>query len=255
MLWTVMTPPSRAAHKNPSKERTNMEASRYNIYGAVHKGLRAMMADTLQRMGSTDWSDAQHSEESLQALSDLMDVCRSHLEHEDDFVHAAMEARKIGSSAVTAGDHATHLESIAAFLADMRSMRAVSEAQRVLLGERLYRRLALFVAENLEHMACEEVDNNAVLWALYTDEEILQIEHALVAAIPPEAKRSFMRWMLPAVSHDERMLMLGGMRREMPAEAFDGLLAGVRGMLSGREWRRLAESFGIAEDSTCLAPA
>ena len=50
----------------------------------------------------------------------------------------------------------------------------------------------------LDDMRYEEDHHNAVLWAAYTDEEILAIEHALVAAIPPEKKALFVHSMYPS---------------------------------------------------------
>lgn len=220
---------------------------RYNIYGAVHKGLRSLMSDTLQRCGRSDWQDATECAETLAQLRLLMDICHSHLHHEDLFVHAAMEAHRPGSSGTTSLDHHEHVLAIKSFLDDADVIDATPNVLRETLGTNLYRRLALFVAENFEHMAVEETDNNAVLWACYTDVEIHAIERELVAHVPPAQKMVFLRWMLPSVSADERARMLGEMKQHAPAEAFDGVLSMLHPLLKGSDRDKLMRALGCEE--------
>ncbi|HSD36299.1 MAG TPA: hypothetical protein VLC92_02255 [Rhodocyclaceae bacterium] len=222
-------------------------SQRYNIYGAVHKGLRTFMSDTLQQCGRTDWTDTRDSAQTLAQLRMLMEVSYGHLQHEDAFVHTAMEARRPGSSNATLTDHHEHVLAIKSILTDCEELEKSLPFLRDVLGGALYRRLALFVAENFEHMAVEETDNNAVLWACYTDAEILAIEHALVAAVSPEKMMTFLRWMLPSVSASERAMMLTGMKQGVPAEAFDGVLAMLRPLLDSYDWDKLMRALGCEE--------
>jgi hypothetical protein len=230
-------------------------SQRYNIYGAVHKGLRTFMSDTLQRCGRTDWQDTSDCAQTLAQLRMLMEVCHSHLQHEDAFIHTAMETRRPGSSNTTFTDHHEHVLAIKSLLADCEELEKSLPFLRDMLGGALYRRLALFVAENLEHMAVEETDNNAVLWACYSDAKILAIEHALVAAVPPEKMTTFLRWMLPSVSAGERAMMLAGMKQGVPAEAFDGVLAMLRPLISSYDWDKLMRALGCGEKAEELAAA
>jgi hypothetical protein len=108
----------------------------------------------------------------------------------------------------------------------------------------LYRRLALFVAENLNHMHVEETENNAALWATYSDSELAAIEQGLVAAIPPERKAMFLRWMVPAAAPAERAAMLTKLQLGAPAGAFEAVLAIVKPHLSGRDWSKLMAALG-----------
>jgi hypothetical protein len=220
---------------------------RYNIYGAVHKGLRALMSDTLLQCGRADWHDAADRVGTLAQVRLLMEVCHSHLHHEDLFVHSAMEARRPGSSNTTMTDHHEHVLAIKSFLDDAQTLEDCAPTLRDTLGASLYRRLGLFIAENFEHMAVEETDNNAVLWACYSDAEILAIEQALVAHLPPEKKAIFGRWMLPAVNASERAMMLTGMKQSAPAEAFDGMLKMLQPLISETDWGKLMRALGHEE--------
>lgn len=216
------------------QQTTSQITARYNIYGNIHKALRAFMSDTLALCGRTDWPDAIDRRCTLEQLDSLLTLCEMHLTHENDFVHAAMEARRPGSSGSTAGDHVEHCAAISALRDAAQRLANGQESAPELAGTSLYRKLALFVAENFEHMAVEETDNNAVLWACYSDEEIHGIERDLVAHIDPAHKSLVMRWMLPALSATERGMLLQGLKQQLPAEAFDGLLSSIKPLLDTR---------------------
>ena len=105
--------------------------------------------------------------------------------------------------------------------------------------------LALFVAENFVHMHEEETRHNALLWANFSDAELLGIHGALVASLTPAEQQQSMRWMLPSVSHAERVELLGGMRKQAPAPVFTANLELACALLSPRDWRKL-EASGFA---------
>lgn len=220
-------------------------APRHDIYAFVHKGLRAWMGDVLARVGRTDPDDVAEIAATLDALSALLAFCRSHLAHENDFIHRAMESRRPGSSDLTAADHVAHENAIRELEGIMTSVQFAAPGDSADGLQRLYRQFALFVAENLKHMAMEESHNNLALWETHTDAEIREIEHALVASIPPDAMMAALRWMLPWMNASERAIMLGGMRQGMPAEAFRGVLAMIRQHLSADEWRKLTEALRV----------
>ena len=90
-------------------------------------------------------------------------------------------------------------------------------------------------------MYVEETAHNAVLWARYTDAELIDIHNALVASIPPEEMMFAVRWMAPFLNPAERAAMLGDMRAQAPAPAFAAALEVVRPHLSEREWAKLEE--------------
>ena len=228
---------------------------RHDMYAGVHKGLRAFMGDTLAVVGRMDPADEHDVAAALGQARSLLAICASHLEHENRFVHAAMEARRPGSSARTGEDHVGHEEAIDELTAEIGAFQRATGAARTAAAHRLYLRLAAFVAENLAHMHVEETANNAVLWACYTDDELLAIEHMLVAAIPPQKMGAFLRWMLPSISHAERVAMLSGMRQGAPAEAFAGVLALTRANVSTRDWAKLAAALDVAAAPHIAVPA
>jgi hypothetical protein len=215
------------------------QLTRVDLYAAVHKGLRACMAHVLVEAGRMDTADAEDTARALELVRHLLLLCHSHLEHEDTFVHGAMEARRPGSAAATLGDHAGHKQ---AFVDIENALRAVEDADdftRPFAARRLYTLLARFVADNYEHMHVEETHNNAVLWAEYSDAELLGIKGRLLMAIPPDVHMAVLRWMAPSLSPAERAELFVNARPTMPPAAFDAVLAMVKKHLNARDWFKL----------------
>lgn len=218
---------------------------RLDLYREVHKGLRAFLTDTLGRVGRMDPQDPADVVPTLAQVRELLFICGTHLTHEDTFLHRAMEARRPGSTARITHEHLEHTLALRGLEAEAAAVEAAADAAgRGTAALRLYRSLARFVAENLQHMEQEETQNNAVLWAAYTDAELLQLHEALLASIPPPELMVYLRWMLPSISHAERVATLEGLRQGAPAEAFQAVLALTRAQLPARDWTKLAHALG-----------
>jgi hypothetical protein len=234
MLTSNLTPPEEAM--------SDLHATRLNIYNPIHKALRAFMSDSLHRSGRVDASDAADVAASLHQLRSLLGFMRGHLKHESEFVHTAMEKRAPGSTGTAEADHVHHLSDIAnlEMLCDL--VEASRPAARAVQLGHLHRALSVFVGENLVHMNMEETANNAVLWAHYSDEELMQIERSIVATIAPEEMAFSMQWMIPALNPQERAALFLGMRAGAPAPVFAGLLQMATGMLDEDDSRKLEQA-------------
>jgi len=230
----------------PNPRVTLPAQPRHDGYHGIHKALRLFMTDTLVRVGRTDPADTAEVSTTLAQLGDLLAMCELHVHDENEFIHPALERALPGSAHSAAREHGQHLDAIAD-LRDLAGLIADTQgAARAAAFARLYRALTLFVAENFEHMHVEETDHNAVLWAHYSDAELLAIEHDLVASIPPQAMMRALRWFIPALSAPERAQMLGGMQRGMPAPVFDAVLDIARQTLATPDYAKLARTLGIA---------
>ncbi len=220
--------------------------NRFDLYRPIHKALRAFMSDTLVAVGRMDADDAAEVAAAVEQTRALLGTLAVHLDDENRFVHAAMEARSPGTAGSTAEDHLAHERALAELEGLLGDLERAAGAARADAALELYRRLAVFAAENFEHMDVEERQNNAVLWANYTDEELAAIEGRIVASIPPDALFLGMRWMIPAVNHTERAGLLGAMRAGMPRDAFEAVLGIAREHLGSRDWAKLERALGLS---------
>ena len=221
------------------------DAPRMDMYAGIHKAMRALMADTLLALGRMDCDDGLELAQTTQQVLALMDACASHLKHENEFIHAALEARAPGASAVIAHEHDDHLAHIGRLAGAATALLRTPAAQRPAAVLALYRDLSLFIAENFHHMHVEETAHNAVLWARYTDAELEAIHDALVASIPPEEMMGIVRWLVPFMNPAERTALLADMRAKAPEAVFHAVLDAARPHLTQGEWTKLARSLGL----------
>ena len=217
---------------------------RYNIYVLIHKGLRAWMCDVLATVGRVDPYDPADVAAGLAASRALLAGCESHLMHENEYVHTAIEARCPGGAAATERDHAHHEQAMAAIETSIRAVEAATGAARASAMLRLYRQLALFIAENFVHMQAEETENHAILTAHYNETEVFAIEQAIVGSLTPEEKMATMRWMVPSTAPHERAALLSGLQQNAPRPAFEAVLGLVKPHLTEREWAKLGAAIG-----------
>lgn len=221
---------------------------RFNLYAGIHKGLRAFMADTMMVVGRADPTDTADVQRAVNQTIELLDLCASHVAHENNFVHPALDARCPGVAKAVAQDHDGHLHHIGHLRDAARATLGLDAAERAPALQALYLALALFVADNFQHMHAEETAHNTALWASYSDAELIAIHDALVASVPPAEMMLVMRWMLPQLNAPERLEVMQGMRAGAPAPVFDGVLTGVKGRLNVREWAKLAYGLGLSPE-------
>ena len=219
---------------------------RFDLYAGIHKAMRAMMADALLALGRLDVQDQAEISAVSDQIASLLDFCAKHVVHENDFVHAAIEARAAGASAAIAHEHEEHVTQIAllrATLSALGQMGPGPQADTAALN--LYRELALFVASNFQHMHVEETAHNAVLWARYTDAELLALYDRLLASIPPAEMMHTLRWLVPYMNPAERTALLKDMQMHAPAPAFEAALDVVKPHLTTSDWAKLTRSLGL----------
>jgi hypothetical protein len=219
---------------------------RVDLYAGVHKAVRLAMSRTLTGVGSTDPEDDADVAATVAQVGRLLDLCEKHIHVEDSFLHPALERAQPGGAARIAAEHLHHAESIA----DLRDLAGLAADSRgtpraAALG-RLYRALALFVADNLQHMHVEETAHNALLWAHYSDEQLLEIEHAILGSIPAPAMAEVLQLMFPALAAPERAALMSLMRPGLPPEAFLGVLELARAVLPMPEHAKLCRALGVA---------
>jgi hypothetical protein len=225
---------------HPRTHASPAEPARFDLYTQIHKAIRAWMCDVLTRAGRMDSDDPADVAATLAAVRVLLAACRSHLAHENDFLHTAIEARQPGAARQTADDHTHHDVALERLEASVRAVERTAGATRSVAALELYRQLALFVADNFQHIHVEETQNNAALWAGYDDAELVALHDALVASIPPLEMAGWLRWLIPSVSPAERAAMLAGMRQSAPAEAVSGALAIAQAHLDSPQWHKLS---------------
>lgn len=223
------------------------QPARFDLYTDIHKAMRAMMSDTLLEVGRLNTEDEEELSRVSDRVLELLEFCTAHVRHENEFVHPAIEARSPGASAALAHEHENHVRDIAHLQAAVATLCQQSGSQQVAgAAQTLYRELARFVGHNFVHMHLEETAHNSVLWARYTDVELLELHTRLVSSIPPAEMMTTLRWMVPAQNPAERTALFSDMQAHAPVQVLEAALAQVRPYLKDPDWAKLSRSLGLA---------
>ncbi|QNM97742.1 hemerythrin domain-containing protein [Chitinimonas koreensis] len=212
---------------------------RFDLYAYIHKALRAQMSHVLVEIGRTDWDDGAERDAGLAAVRDLLGLCHGHLEQENTYIHPVLELIRPRSSLLADSDHKMQAAEIEALFDLCNAIDGGRPSSRAEAGEKLYRALSVFIADNFEHMAYEEREHNRLLWAAYGDDEIRAIHHVMVASIPLEQSMRTLRWMVPNLTPQERTELLLGLRRTAPLDMFNAVMGMLRGLLKAGDWSKL----------------
>ena len=224
----------------------SVSPARFDIYALIHKGLRAHLVHTLGSLSRCDWQDCGEARAVLAELQALLAFCRSHIDHEDQLVHPALEQRRPGSTRYSSAAHRLHRQEMDELSSLAEQVAHLPALRRGDLTHRLYRRVARFIAENFEHMEQEERDNNRLLWETHSDVELIALEQRIVASVPPEEMRRVLYWMLPALTPSERASFLIDFKAKAPAAMFAATLETLHQQLSPKHLAHLDAALGLA---------
>jgi hypothetical protein len=224
----------------------NCLAPRLDLYRAIHKALRHCMAQSLWRLGRLDPEDEVELHGTLDGIDSMLERLRSHLQIENEVLHTAIESRQPGATLRAGEEHHARLDTLADLGEEVQALRGAGAGQRSEQAARLYRHLAAFIGDGLLHMQAEECQHNALLWALYDDAELLNLQHELLARIGPAELLSTMRWMAASLSVAELAALFRGLAAQLAPEDLRQLLELAREPLGEARWARLADAVGVA---------
>jgi hypothetical protein len=112
--------------------------------------------------------------------------------------------------------------------------------ERRQLTHRLYLALASFTAEYLQHQAFEELEIAPAFAGFVSADELVAIDRAIVASIPPEQMAIGLSLMLPAMNIEDRSEMLAGMKHGAPPQVVAGVQALAQSVLAPSDYAALA---------------
>lgn len=224
-----------------------MSDARHDLYGPIHKAIRASLCDLLVRLGRTDFASDAARGDILSALRLQLAFSAAHLRHEEEHVHSALLARSPETVADVRSEHGDHEVEFARLDRLIVDVETASADERIDAGRVLYLAFTTFVAHDLAHMAKEEQIVGPLLQRLFSDAELRGMEAAIVGSMPPEAALSAVANMLPALNPGERAAFLGFVRETAPPPVFDAMIeVAAKPSLAANDWADLADRLGLA---------
>ena len=189
---------------------------RYNVFNNIHKGLRAMLFTVQMNMQQTDYA----SPEADTIIAELEKVLRyydEHADHEDRHILANIIQQEPQIAKALEEDHVIDHQ-LSEKLRDMlyKWKGAATTGEKNEAASATFYALNDFIAFNLYHMNKEETALLPLLWKHFSDAEIMDMEHQIVASINPEVLMDESRWMMRSISNAEIKAWLGGVKAGAP---------------------------------------
>ena len=210
--------------------------TRTDLYATVHKGIRALLCDTLKRVARTDFAAVDQAAGAAAAVQRLLEFLDEHARHEDEVIMPEIAALSPELHALLAADHAQIDGAHGEIARLLRRLADATAAERGSLGRKLHEQLGGLVADHLRHMQREECAANRMLWAHRSDEQLEALQRHIVATLALPRLAQWLELVLPAVHPRERAGLLQGMRRALPDAAFAEVTAPARAALGEAEW-------------------
>nr|WP_277750901.1 hemerythrin domain-containing protein [Anaerobacillus alkaliphilus] len=223
-----------------------MTELRYELFTAVHKGLRYELGNISSAASSLNVEDDVSLAEFTRVFQTLSRVLHSHAEHEDSFVQPIVDKLAPALSERLEEEH-TSTEEILVGLDDaIAILPQLSKEERQVAWNNWSKNYNRFFAQYLNHLQTEEVEVMEVLWQHMTDEELDEVSVKLRSSIPPEEMAVYLSYMLPAMNVYERVGMLSQMQKFAPPEAFRGVCELAKNVLAEKDWTELEQGLSIA---------
>lgn len=214
---------------------------RFDLYAPVHKGIRLALSGLCRQAGSVDSSDDEGVNAFVEEFRQVVVILESHSRDEDAHINESYEKYAPETLRELEEEH-SGLEQKLGKLIELVNQLEISEqhpARHPNIWHEIGKALNRFTAEYLIHLEREEGPGMTALWKHMTDEQLKVISINIRSSIPPQAMAIFMYYMIPAISHQERAVMFGDMKKFAPKEAYEGMRRLAESRLDPNSWARL----------------
>lgn len=238
-LRAIFAPCYTLRRKKPGAGKlfNTMQTLRFNPFGQVHKGLRALLYDTAMQLQHADFTnDAQagHIDQRVQLVISLFE---SHAKIEDGQVFPMI--RQFAADIVEDFEAQHQMDhEIAKHLVRCLGQLATAETddEKLFAGHELLQQFNAFLAFNVEHMKKEETIVNEYLWKFYDDEELLQKVKEISNLVPPEENVHFSEWMLRGMATHEITGWYQCIKDDAPPQVFEMFCDMAEAVLPANRW-------------------
>lgn len=211
----------------------------------IHKAIRAELFAVTSAAGRCDPGDDRDRRDVARRVRDLVEVLAVHAGHEDDHAFPLLAEPRPDLAERLAADHRDLERSAAELVARGAELEEATDGHRR-IAHQLYLDLAAFTGAYLTHQDLEERVVAPLLLVAAGPERHAAMERAIAESIPEHLKVRTLAVMLPALNVEERVEVLGGMRADLPAPAFEQVWGLAASVLPIADRDALAARLGLA---------
>lgn len=215
---------------------------RYNIFNQVHKGLRALLYETIIKLQQTDFADAADAEEAVQQVKIILDLFDEHAHTEDTFILPAIVEYEPSVVDMFAQEHVQDLALSNKLngLLQASSLTVSAHAKRE-IGTAVCTAVFDFMLFNLSHMKKEEDVLNKLLWRYYDDEALHGITMNIIAHVSADKMPLYNKWMMRGLSNTEIIGWLQEVKNNAPEFIFNSFVDLAVQELPEQRWQKVQE--------------
>ncbi|MBS1732019.1 MAG: hemerythrin domain-containing protein [Bacteroidetes bacterium] len=198
---------------------------RFNIFNMIHKALRGMLYNTAQSIQQTWFGDKADAELVFEKIHEVVAAFENHGHHEDHILMPYVEKYDPVRIASFESEHVedlymgNHLKHLINIYRD-----AATDQERMIAGSAITRAFQDYMIFNLKHMQREEIELNELLWEVYTDEQLLDINAGIIASIPADEMAQTAGKMMMSINKNEALNWLSSVKKTAPAFVYNPLL-------------------------------
>jgi hypothetical protein len=215
---------------------------RYNIFNQVHKGLRALLYETIIKLQQADFTNAEDADEAVQQVKVILDLFDEHAHTEDTFILPAIVEYEPSVVDLFAQEHVKDLQLSNNLngLLQAFSLTISPDAKRE-IGAAISNALFEFMLFNLEHMKKEEDVLNKLLWRYYTDDVLHGFTMKIIANVPADKMPLYNKWMMRGLSNTEIIQWLKEVKNNAPEFVFHSYVDLALTELPEHRWQIVQE--------------
>lgn len=218
--------------------------NRFDLYAAVHKGIRFALSGLCYQVGSVDSSDEERVNSFVEEFKQVAIILEAHSRDEDANINESYEKFAPETLLQLEEEHGAlehKLEQLIE-LVNQLQLKKHNPIEQQKIWYQIGKDLNGFTAEYFIHLQSEEGPGMKALWENLTDDQLKVISVNIRSSIPPQTMSIFMHYMIPAISHLERLEMFSDMKRFAPKEAYTGMLSLAESRLDQQSWVQLQKA-------------
>lgn len=213
-------------------------------FDVPHKGIRNALSQLSLMAGKTNYSKNSEVDKLYQLGKAVFSILSIHAQDENEVTLRHLEEKLPGSSNHDKDEHQL-IEAKQRQLEDqLQEIYALSQSGGAIggQGDEFYSRLNDFHSLYLTHMAEEEKDTQPLLWQYFTDEELAAHRREIISRNAPEVLLTWFRFVIPAQSHTERVMLLSGFKANAPQLFFQQGMQVIGMALPDHEFEQLQQA-------------
>jgi len=213
------------------------------LFSTIHKTFRYQMFHASQLLGACNATNTEKRLNACDAVLSSIESLEHHTETENKFIIAPLEKKEPGSTSQWSKDH-DHQEN------DLKSLKELVVSLRTSVDPKklteLYQKWNSFISSYLPHMLEEETILEAKIKSLFTEQEIgKEMIFPLMSSLPPQYVLKMLPLMALSITIDELTGMLGGMKANMPSQAFSSIIGIVKSNVSPGDFKDISKRLNL----------